>query len=130
MSKALYPLIATMFMALFLSTACAEQGQDNEAAAEADTATTQEPTNGEMDKTAEDTVSLMDQPVDFSTPEAAEKTLQDIREQEGEAAYMNLKNAIDYLLFYDLSVRNDKTKLYKKLDGLTPKQISAKIKRK
>ena len=34
-----------------------------------------------------------------------------------------------YVMYYDLSLRNDKEKLYKKLDGKTPEQIIAMIKR-
>ena len=64
-----------------------------------------------------------------STPEDVEKTLQNIREKAGDKAYNQLKNTIQYLLFYDLSVANNKQKLYKKLDGRTPEQIIAKMKR-
>ena len=100
-------------MALFLVTACAEESEDaNSTSAE----------KGELssDKVADSgnqSNSLMNQPVNFSTPEDVEKTLQDIREKEGDIAYKQVKNAMQYVMYYDLSLRNDKEKLYKKLDG-------------
>jgi len=124
MYKALFPLITSMFLTLALSTACAEQDKSDQAA-EQSTITEQATDSGKTEQGE----SLLDQPVDFSTPEAAEKTLQNIREQEGEAAYENLKVAMDYILFYDMSVRNDTAKLYKKLNGQTPKQILARMRR-
>ena len=71
----------------------------------------------------------MNQPVNFSTPEDVEKTMQNIREKEGGKAYNQLKNAMQYIMVYDLSVGNNKEKMYKKLDGRTPEQIIAKMKR-
>ena len=44
-------------------------------------------------------------------------------EQEGDKAYTAVKNALDYMLYYDIGLRNDKEKLYQKLDGKTPKEI-------
>ena len=124
MYKALFPLITSMFLTLALSTACAEQDKSDQAA-EQSPETEQAKDSGKTEQGE----SLLDQPVDFSSPEAVEKTLQNIREQEGEAAYENLKVAMDYILFYDMSVRNDKAKLYKKLNGQTPKQILARMRR-
>ncbi len=129
MHKALFPLV-TMALALFLSTACAEQGQDNETAAKAGDSTTQAAPEAAMETAPANSDSVMDQPVDFSSPEAAEKTLQNIREQEGEAAYKNLNSAMAYLLYYDLGLGNDKAKLHKKLDGQTPNQIIAQMRKR
>ncbi|MBW2690972.1 MAG: hypothetical protein JRC99_13765 [Deltaproteobacteria bacterium] len=71
----------------------------------------------------------MSQPVNFSTPEDVEKTLQNIRETAGDDTYNQLKNTMQYMLVYDLSLSNKKAKLYKKLDGKTPEQILAMVKR-
>lgn len=125
MYKALFPLITSMLLILSLSTACAEQDKGSEASEQAAAPVEQVSAAGETEQGD----SLMDQPVDFSSPEAVKTTLQNIREQEGEAAYENLKIAMDYILFYDISIRNDEAKLYKKLDGQTPKQIFARMKR-
>jgi len=70
-------------------------------------------------------VSVMDQAVDFSTPEEVKKSFQKIQEQAGDAAVENLQNALNYMLFYDLGVGRDINRLYKKLDGKTPNEIIA-----
>ena len=112
-------------MALFLVTACAEDGE-----AVNSTVTTK---NGLSSEKVADSGnqgdSLMNQPVNFSTSENVEKTLQNIREKEGDNAYKQVKNAMQYIMYYDLSLKNDKEKLYKKLDGKTPEQIIAEAKR-
>lgn len=122
MHKTLFPTIMAMSLALFMSTACAERDTGEESAAQA-------AANADQGTTSGSAGSLMNQPVDFSSPEAVETTLNNIREHEGEAAYRRVMGAVDYLLFYDLSVKNNKEKLYKKLDGQTPNQIIAKGRR-
>ena len=111
MNNRFFTTIAAMVMTLFLVTACADESKNNEATTQAE-----DPAEQAKD-------SIWDQPVDFSTTEAAEKTLQRIREQEGENAHKAITNAFNYLLYYDLEIRNDKEKLYKKLDGKTPREI-------
>lgn len=74
-------------------------------------------------------VSIMDQPVDFSTAENVEKSLQAVSDQAGEANALQLKSAMKYVMYYDLSVSHDKVKMHKKLDGRTPNEIIAKMKR-
>lgn len=113
MKRSLFPLIVAMCLALSLSTACAERDTGD----------------GNQGNTTGVANSLMDQPVDFSSPEAVEATLQSIRENDGDDAYNSVKSAMDYLQFYDLSVNNNKEKLYKKLDGKTPNNIIALMKR-
>jgi len=103
-------------LTLFLVTACAEDAN-------------QESLLESANETAQQDATVMNQPVDFSSPEAVEKTLQNIREKEGDIAYNKLKNAMQYIMVYDLSVGNNQEKLYKKLDGRTPEQIIAKMKR-
>ena len=73
--------------------------------------------------------SMMDQPVDFSTPENVEKSLQKVKEQEGAKAYETLNGAMQYILFYDLRISSDKEKLHKALDGSTPNEIIARMKK-
>jgi hypothetical protein len=48
-----------------------------------------------------------------------------IKQDAGEEAASRVKNAIDYMVVYDLSVGRDREKLYKKLNGKTPNQILA-----
>lgn len=118
MRKTLFTSLIAGSMILFLMTACAEDSKDAKA-----------PVTDNAGSTSTQQTSIMDQPVDFSTPENAEKSLQKIREQEGEKAYKNLNSAMKYIMFYDLSIGNDKEKLYKKLDGSTPNEILAKMKK-
>jgi hypothetical protein len=125
MLKKLFTTIFASTMALFLVTACAEEGKDAGVTAVAKTESTTE----KAVDTSDQGDSAMNQPVDFSTPEKVEKSLQNVREKDGDAAYNSLKNTLQYLQVYDLSVGNSKEKLYKKLDGKTPEQIMAKVKR-
>ena len=112
-------------MTLFLVTACAEESAD----VSNQTPSKSESSSEKVSESGDQGNSLMNQPVNFSTPEDVEKTLQNIREKEGDKAYSQLKNAMQYIMVYDLSVGNNKEKMYKKLDGRTPEQIIAKMKR-
>ncbi|MGD9264729.1 MAG: hypothetical protein PVJ71_03005 [Lysobacterales bacterium] len=129
MSKTIPSLFISLFLALFLAAACADQGDDPEIETSTPDEIQQSADGGKTGSVASEASSLMDQPVDFSSPESAEESLQRIREQVGEKEYQKMQNAIKYLLFYDLSVGQDKEKLYAKLDGKTPNEILAGIKR-
>ena len=120
MLKKLLTTICAGSMALFLISACAEEDHDSDTA-KAD--------NSAADNTQHANSSLMNKPVDFSTPESAEQTLQNILEQDGEKAYKHVSNAMQFIMVYDLSVRKNKEILYQKLDGLTPEEIIAQAKR-
>jgi len=137
MRKYLLTSVPATMVALFLVSACAEDGTDTEttpataktAAAVATDPTATDPTAN--DATANDATAneyaakgdIMDQPVDFSSPENVKKTLQTIREQAGEKQANSVQGAMDYLIFYDLGINRDKNKLYKKLNGKTPNEI-------
>jgi succinate dehydrogenase/fumarate reductase flavoprotein subunit len=114
MIKKLFIALSAGSLSLFLCTACAEDSTES---------------NADTEVIAEESTSLMTQPVDFSSADAVEATMENIREKEGDQAHAQLKNAMQYIMVYDLSVGNDKEKLYKKLNGRTPEQIIAKIKR-
>jgi len=119
MRKTLLASILAGFMSLFLMTACGEDSKDARASV-ADKA----------GSTSEQVESIMDQPVDFSTPENVEMSLQKVKEQEGEKAYKRLNGAMQYILFYDLGINSNKEKLHKALDGSTPNEIIAKMKKR
>lgn len=125
MCKKLLTILSAGTMALFLVTACAEESE----VANSTVATKSELSSEKVTDSGNQSDSLMNQPVNFSTPEDVEKTLQNIREKEGDKAYKQIKNAMQYIMYYDLSLKNDKEKLYKKLDGKTPEQIIAEAKR-
>lgn len=105
---------------LLLATACSKKDADKEASAADSAAATETAV-----LTYEGQGSIMDAPVDFSSPENVEMTLDLIRATVGEREAGSIKNAMDYMLFYDLALGKDKNKLYKKLDGKTPNEILA-----
>ena len=124
MCKKLLTIISAGTMAIFLVTASAEESET----ANSTVATNSGLSSEKVADSNNQNDSLMNQPVNFSTPEDVEKTLQNIREKEGDKAYKQVKNAMQYIMYYDLSLRNDKEKLYMKLDGKTPEQIIAEVK--
>ena len=123
MHKIPFTSIMATAMALFLVSACAEDSKDPE------TTTAQVSAPEGAGNAGDHSTSIMDQPVDFSTAENVEISLQKIREQGGDQAYKTLNNAMKYLKYYDLSISNNMEKLYKKLDGKTPNEIVAMMKR-
>ena len=127
MPKFVLTSVSTALVTLFLSTAFAEESTDTETASPGTPAT--EPVAETAVETGDRQNSIMDQPVDFSSPENVEKTLAAIRQQAGEKAAGRVNNAIGYLIVYDLSVKRDKDKLYKKLNGKTPNEILALVRR-
>ncbi|GMR14577.1 MAG: hypothetical protein BMS9Abin30_0182 [Gammaproteobacteria bacterium] len=127
MPKFVLTSVSTALVTLFLTTAFAEEGTDIETASPGTPAT--EPVAETAVETGDRQNSIMDQPVDFSSPENVEKTLAAIRQQAGEKAAGSINNAIGYLIVYDLSVKRDKDKLYKRLNGKTPNEILALVRR-
>jgi len=127
--------MSVLTMVVFLAPACAQQ--DNEADAKAsDKPAAESAAPAVAAEQAEATgapaggdVSVMDQPVDFSTPEDVEKSIEAVRLGAGDKAARDLNNALKYILAYDLSLRHDKEKMYQKLNGRTPNEIIAKMKR-
>ena len=71
----------------------------------------------------------MDKPVNFSTAEDVEYTLLTIRDKEGDKAYKKIKSAMGYIMTYDLSVGRNEARMHKKLNGKTPNEIIAMMKR-
>ncbi len=124
MRKTHFVSITIGILVLFLMTACSEDSKNTNTATQPEASSTEVAVNtGGQDD------SILDQPVNFSTPEEVEKTLKNIREQAGDGAYNNLNGAMQYMLAYDLGVGHNKAKLHKKLDGKTPREILSSIKR-
>jgi len=67
-------------------------------------------------------------PVDGSSLDAFNASLETIKAQAQEPSYITLENAIQYLLVYDLTANRDMTKLAKNLDGLTGAEIVGRVK--
>ncbi len=134
MLKNLITTISVFTMILVLAPACAEQDSEAEAATSSKPAaqvTAAAPTAETTPAAAatDGAASIMDMPVNFSTPEDVEKSIEAVRQQAGEESARELSNALGYILTYDLSLGRDKEKMYKKLNGRTPNAIIAKMKR-
>ena len=132
MFKKLFTTFSIITMTLILVPACAEQNAD--AVSVKSTTQTEETSSVSTEVEAAtdadgEQVSVMDLPVDFSSPEKVEESIEKVREQAGDDAARNLSNALGYILAYDLSVGGNKEKMYKKFNGRTPNAIISKIKR-
>jgi len=69
----------------------------------------------------------MEIPLDGSSLEAFETSLARVKAYSSSEDYTTLVNAIDYLLFYDLTAGRNRTKLASILDGLTPNEVIDKV---
>lgn len=129
-----------LFTAIFISTltfmivpACAEQDNATEVVTGTAQTTETQVSTAEVEATeavsGDEELSVMDLPVNFSTPEDIEKSIEKVKQEAGDGKARTLKNAMKYVLYYDLSLGNDKEKMYKKLNGSTPNEIIAKMKR-
>ena len=67
-------------------------------------------------------------PLDGSSVEAFEGSLEEVQAQSTEAEYATLQNALEYLLVYDLAARRDPELLYERLDGKTPADVIGMVK--
>ena len=76
------------FMALFSLTACVEDSSNAEIVEQTKTDTPESTAIRSNEKTDDRGESLMNKPVDFSSPENVEKTLENIRQQEGDKAHI------------------------------------------
>ena len=135
MFKKLFTTFSIVTMTLILVPACAEQNADAETVKSATQTEETSSVSGEAEATTAESeadgeqVSVMDLPVDFSSPEKVEESIEKVRQEAGDDAARDLSNALGYILAYDLSVSSNKEKMYKKLDGRTPNAIISKMKR-
>lgn len=141
MYKSPLALVTPALMILLLVTACAEDGMQTTTTEKAEAPVTEKTKAPETKKEKAPTeqaiatkvaekapdmdAPIMNQPVDFSTPESVAKTMQAIREQAGPRAARKIESVMGYMMTYDLAVGRDEAKMYKKLNGKTPKQIIA-----
>jgi hypothetical protein len=126
--------MSVLTLILILAPACAKQDDGAGATAENKPAAETAAPSPAADKPsaaapAGTDMSIMDQPVNFSTPEDVDKSIEAVRQQAGAAQARDLKNALGYILTYDLSLGRNKEKMYKKLNGRTPNEIIAKMNR-
>jgi len=69
----------------------------------------------------------LDIPLDGSSLEAFDKSLEKVKKTSSESDYKTLENALDYLLLYDLAAQRDRAKLASRLDGMTGQEIMQKV---
>jgi len=133
MLKKLLTTIFFVSITLVLLPACAKKDVSTATTANAVNATDKQTPVSTIDTrkpgTVRGQVSVMDVPVDFSTPENVEKSIEIVKLEAGDAKAKALTTAMKYLLTYDLALGHDKEKLYKKLNGKTPNAIIAMIER-
>lgn len=72
---------------------------------------------------------VMDMPLEGHEVAAFEAGLEQVKASATEQEYRDLEHALGYLLYYDLSAKKDKSRLYQNLDGKTPNEIIALIRR-
>ena len=70
----------------------------------------------------------MDQPVNFSSQKEVNKSIEKVRQQAGDAEANELNKALGVILTRDMSLRHDKDRLFRKLNGKTPNEIIAMMK--
>lgn len=115
MSKTLISLALTATLVLLAACAATPARQD----AEEEVAKTYEfePWDGDG----------MEIPLDGSDLEAFETSMARVEAHTSASNYTTLRNAIDYLIVYDLEIKRDRAKLAAKLDGLTPYQVLERV---
>ena len=142
MPKTLIASLTTGILTMLLVTGCAEDSKDTVSTEPAETSTAPakvspapakvSPAQAAVKEETADTPalddSIMDEPVNFSTPEDVSKTLTNIRQKAGARASRKLDSAMGYIMTYDLGVARDEERMYKKLNGKTPNQIISMMK--
>jgi hypothetical protein len=68
--------------------------------------------------------------MDGSSLKAFDKSMEQVKATSSGADYQNLEGALDYLLFHDLAIQQNREKLAARLDGMTAQEIIDKVRRK
>ena len=121
-------LIAVFLFVLLTLSACAGVEPDQKQAA----ASPETKSTGATEINVEDTTGPrgLDIPLDGSSLEAFDKSLEKVKKTSPESDYKTLENALDYLLLYDLGAQGDRAKLASRLDGMTGQEILEKVNRR
>jgi hypothetical protein len=69
----------------------------------------------------------MEIPLDGSSVEAFDASLALVKKHSSESNYVTLRKAISYLMAFDVSVRNDRSRLADRLNGLNGYEVIAKV---
>jgi len=100
------------------TAACAQDTQPASASAPPETGL---PVQTEGEQAAAE--SLMDKPLDGTSPEAFEAGLEAIKTEVGANEYSSVQSALKSMLFYNMAYRGKKEKLYAAMNGKTPNEI-------
>lgn len=125
MFKKLLTVASIVTITLFLLPACEKQGNEAETTAvsvQTKDAPVSKPENRETQAAQG---SVMDQPVNFSSQRAVNQSIEKVRQQVGDAEADELNKALGVILTRDMSLRQDKDRLFRKLNGKTPNEIIA-----
>ncbi len=68
--------------------------------------------------------------MDGSSLKTFDKSMEQVKATSSESDYKNLEGALDYLLFYDLTIQQNREKLATRLDGMTGQEIIEKVRRR
>lgn len=128
-------IISSILLSTFLSTACAKTDSEPEASLTNDSDAISVESGKAVEAATPETAGpsyqfsdAMRIPVDGSSLESFERSLEGIKSKAGEDEYKTLTGAIEYLMVYDIGARHDRTKLAQRLDGLTGEQIVDRVK--
>ena len=128
MFKKLLTAASIVTITLFLLPACAKQDNAPETTADSGQTTDASAPMSVNQKTQGGQGSVMDQPVNFSSQKEVNKSIEKVRQQVGDAEANELNKALGVILTQDMSLRQDKDRLFRKLNGKTPNEIIAMMK--
>jgi hypothetical protein len=127
-------LISGILLGMVMSTACAKTDSepqttvaDNSEATSVEQEAIAPAEPAPQEKSGYNFSDAMRIPVDGSSLESFERSLETIKSKADAAEYTTLTGAIDYLLLYDLGAKRDRAKLAQHLDGLTGEQIVDRV---
>ena len=128
MFKKLLTAASIVTITLFLLPACAKKDNVPETTADSGQTTDASAPMSVNQKTHGGQGSVMDQPVNFSSQNEVNKSIEKVRQQAGDAEANELNKALGVILTQDMSLRQDKDRLFRKLNGKTPNEIIAMMK--
>ena len=125
MFKKLLTAASIVTITLFLLPACAKRDNVPETTADSGQTTDASAAMSVNQETQGGQGSVMDQPVNFSSQKEVNKSIEKVRQQVGDAEANELNKALGVILTQDMSLRQDKDRLFRKLNGKTPNEIIA-----
>jgi hypothetical protein len=125
MFKKLLTAASIVIITLFLLPACAKRDNTPETTADSGQTTDASAPMSVNQETQGGQGSVMDQPVNFSSQKEVNKSIEKVRQQVGDAEANELNKALGVILTQDMSLRQDKDRLFRKLNGKTPNEIIA-----